>query len=107
MPERWTAEDMTWDVSRCPKRHGQAAHLLDCPPDELFPYVRGAVIKYRGKMGLSWIAWAGHDDYYNEVWYCQRRDSVHPSAPRAVSHAELLEEIGTLEDVMRGDNDGG
>lgn len=67
-------------------------------------YHRGAVIKYRGKMGLSWIAWAGHDDYYNEVWYCQRRDSVNPGAPRAVTHAELLEEIGTIEDALKGDD---
>ena len=86
---------------RCPKRHaGEVQHLLDCPPDEPFPYVPGAVVKYRGKMGLSWLAWAGHDDNYNEVWYCQRRDSVTPGAPRAVTHADLLEEIGIIEGVF-------
>ena len=63
----------------------------------------GAVIKYRGKMGLSWLAWAGHDINYEEVWYCQRRDSVYPGTPRAVSHDELLEEIGTLEAALAGD----
>lgn len=71
---------------------------------EPFPFVRGAVVKYRGKMGLSWLAWAGHDDYHNEVWYCQRRDSVNPGAPRAASHAELLEEIGVLEATLKGDD---
>ena len=54
MPEQ--AEGM----GTLPKRHaGEVQHLLDCPPDEPFPYVPGAVVKYRGKMGLSWLAWAG------------------------------------------------
>lgn len=58
-------------------------------------YRPGAVILYRGKAGIPWIAWAGHDSYYEECWYTQRRDSVYPGQPRAVSHDELLDEIGS------------
>ena len=58
-------------------------------------FIPGTVITYRGHLGFSWLAWAGRDDYYEEVWYCQRLDSVHPGQPRSTTHADLLEEIGS------------
>lgn len=68
----------------------------DATAYEVLPTDRGAIVTFRGKYGLPWLAYLTGNDTWNVI----RQDTWQGYLPREASPEELADEIGSRLKVL-------